>query len=535
MRYELLKNYYDSPQYLAKIRARASNLEIMANDPLRRARLIVDVYAVDVIRFVEDFGVIKLTEFNNSVKPFFLFDYQKKILRRLQDGEMSNQDLEFLIDKPRGMGLTWILLWYMYWRWLFQPQWSGFLLSRTEAEVDDGSTLPDGSLFGKLRWMISKTPSFMIPEGFTGKGKKGTSTDMSLRLINPALGSSLIGSTTNANAGRSRRYSFILVDECFSIENFQAVWRSLQTVARVKVFISTVKAGKIYQDFKDLLSRADTYISLTWKDHPFKDQIWYEEILKKSEYDPEVMKEVEVNYAINPRSQYYPEIAKSIIEPEILYDRGKPLYVSLDIGRQDLTVLIWHQYDGQFFNVIECYANRNRPIEWYAAFLNPDISYNPDKYTPPQIERLNRVRTFKKPVAYFGEEAHNHKVMPLNTSPVTEFHKFGVRLMWNNNAIKYEPRRLATSVMLPKARFNGKSDYVMQLYDSLANSRYTNTAVSKDSAKKPIHDYEISDYRSAYENFAVNFPRVLRNQRGDMRVGLADKSAINSIIKILKV
>lgn len=535
MRYELLQNFFEGPEYLSKLQARATNLKLMSEEPLQRAKLIADVYSVDVVAFVEDFGFLKIPEFNNAIKPFFLFEYQKRILRQLQQGEVSNLDWEFLIDKPRGMGLTWIILYYMYWRWLFTPNWSGFLLSRTEAEVDDGSVLPDGSLFGKLRWMISKTPKFLIPETFVGKGKKGTTTDMALRLINPVLGSSLIGSTTNANAGRSRRYSFIFVDECFSIEHFQSVWRALQSVARVKVFVSTVKAGKAYQDFKDLCQRAGSYISLKWSDHPFKDKLWYDEIVKKSEYDPEVMKEIEVNYAINPRSQYYPEIVKATVIQDMIYDRDKPLYCSLDIGRQDLTVLIWYQYDGMYFRALECYANRNRPIEWYAPFLNPGISFNPDKYNQFQIDMLNKVRAWNKPVAYFGEEAHSHKVMPLNQSPVDEFYKYGIKIRWNNNAIRYEPRRVAVSLLLHRFQFNGKSEYVMELYDALANSRYTNAAVSKDSAKKPVHDDEIADYRSAFENFAVNITLILRNQRKEIQYEGAEKSAISNLIKYLKI
>ena len=535
MRFALLDNYYKSNDYLKKLQDRSSNLKKMVEDPLVRHDMIVNKFSQDPIEFIEQFGWIKIPEFNNQLKPFFLFEYQKDILRKLLKSEQTNLDYEWLIDKPRGMGLTWILLWYMYWRWLFTPNWSGFLLSRTEAEVDDGGSLPDGSLFGKLRWMIGKTPDFIVPEGFVAKGKKGTNTDMALRLINPSLGSSLIGSTTNANAGRSRRYSFTLVDECFSIEHFQEVWRSLQSVSRMKIFISTVKAGKTYQDFKKLCEVAGSYISLKWSDHPFKDQVWYEEIVKKSEYDPEVMKEVEVNYAINPRSQYYPEIAKSVVMQDIEYDRGKPLYVSLDIGRQDLTVLIWWQFDGLNYKVIECYSNRNKPIEWYTPFLNPALGINPDKYNPFQQQHLNRVRAWNKPVAYFGEDAHAHKVMPLNTSPVDEFYKYGIRIMWNKNAIRYEPRRLATSLMLPRTQFNGRSEYVMQLYDAITNSRYSNSATSKDTAKKPVHDQEISDYRSALENFFTNFSRVLKKQRTEIGYTGTEKNAVSSLIKMLKV
>lgn len=535
MRYKLLDDWYSGPDYLKKLQARANNMKLLAEDPIQRARLMLDVYAVDPVAFIEDFGWVKIPEYNNAIKPLFLFEYQKRVIRKLQDSEFSNLDHEILIDKPRGMGLTWIVLWYIYWRWLFTPNWTGFLLSRTEDEVDDGGNLPDSSLFGKLRWMIGKTPRFLLPDSFVPKGKKGTNTDMSLRIVNPALGSAIIGSTTNANAGRSRRYSFIFIDECFSIERFSEVWRSLQSVARVKVFVSTVKQGKVYQDFRKLCEEAGNYVSLKWSDHPFKDQVWYDEIIKKAEFDPEVMKEIVVDYALNIKSQYYPEVRQAIVAQDIVYDRKRALYVSLDIGRSDLTVMIWWQYDGAKFIVLECYANRNKPIEWYAPFLNRDLKYNPANYNEYQINMLNSIRSWAKPVAFFGEEAHNHKVMPLNRSVADDFYKYGVHLRWNNNAIKHEPRRHATAALLPKFVFNGRSDYVMQLYDAVSNSRYANSVVSKDGSMKPVHDPEIADFRSALENFCVNITRVLRHQRSDIQFQGADKSRITQIIKMLKL
>lgn len=520
---------------MQKLQARANNMKMLSEDPLQRARMIMEVYAVDPIAFIEDFGWVKIPEFGNALKPFFLFKYQKDIILKLLESEQSNLDHELLVDKPRGMGLTWIILWYMYWRWLFTPNWTGFLLSRTEDEVDDGGNLPDSSLFGKLRWMIARTPRFLIPDSFVPKGKKGTNTDMALKLVNPALGTALIGSTTNANAGRSRRYSFIFVDECFSIERFSEVWRALQSVARMKVFVSTVKAGKVYQDFRKLCEEAGDYVSLKWSDHPFKDKVWYDEIIKKAEFDPEVMKEIVVDYALNIKSQYYPEIRQSVVSQDLIYDRSRPLYVSLDIGRSDLTVLIWWQYDGMKFNVVECYANRNKPIEWYSPFLNRDLQFNPSNYNEFQVNTLNTVRAFNKPVAFFGEEAHNHKVMPLNRSVVEEFYKYGVHIRWNNNAIKHEPRRHATALLLPKTVFNGRSDYVMQLYDAIANSRYANSVISKEGSMKPVHDQDIADFRSAAENFYVNITRVLRNQRGEIGFTGNEKSAITGLLKMLKL
>lgn len=537
MRHKLLEEWYDSPTYRQKLQARMEVLKQCDEEPLNITRLALERWSVDPIEFIETFGWICLPEYNNSVKPFFLFPYQKKIITKIWEAELSGADHEILIDKPRGMGLTWLLVWYQIWRWLFTPNWGGFNLSRSEAEVDDGSFDPGSSIFGKYRWSIGHLPQYLIPEGFTPKGKKGTSTDMALRISNPQISSSLIGSTTNQNAGRSRRYAFTFIDECFAIEHFQSVYRALQSVSRVKIFVSTVKAGRIYQDFKAQCEENGDYISLKWSDHPFKDQEWYEEQLKKAEFDPEVMKEIEVDYAVNIKSQYYPEIRQSKTLYDIQYIREKPLYVSLDFGSQDRTVIIWWFYDDGNFFVLECISNARKNLDWYIPFLNPGIVENPAHYTPYYREVLKKIQTWGKPVAYFGEAAHFQKVMPLNRSIADELIKFGVRLMCNNYAVKHEPRRHATTLILPKTVFNFSSDGVTELYDAIAASRYAESmrGTSKESHMKPVHDDEIGDFRSAFENGAVNFPRILRNQRSDIPQATKKDNQVQSMIKYLKI
>lgn len=518
MRVALVDKYYNSDEYLRLLQARAKILKEVSESEFHRARLVLDVWSSDPIAFIETFLFVKLPNYHNAIKPFFLFDYQKKIINHLLLCENSNEEHTILIDKPREMGITWTILAYCYWRWLFTPNWSGFLLSRSEAEVDDNSVSPDSSLFGKLRWLQSKTPKFLLPENFRPRGKKGTDTDMSLKLLNPALQTALIGSTTNASAGRSRRYSMTAIDEAFYIENFKQVWRSLESVSRVKVFFSSAKQGKIFKDFAKMCEEKGDYISLTWKDHPWKDLEWYNEKLRMAEFDPEVMKEVEVSYAVSREAQYYPQISEATIAPAE-YDPTRPLYVSLDIGRADLTVLIWWQYHHGRFYIIECYSNKNRDCEWYAPFLNPELAYNSDKYkTEVQQTLLKKVRSWKKPAYYFGEAAHLIKVMPTNRSIGDEFYKFGIRLTVNNNAIQHEPRRRATSAILPLTVFNENSDYVMELYDAIANSKYANSvnATSKGTTLKPVHGSDgTSDYRSAFENGAANIQRILFRQRSE--------------------
>lgn len=537
MRSELIAAYYQSEEYKRKLIARVELMQECEVE-INRASIIVDRFASNPVEFIEAVCFLKLPEFQSSIKPFFLFQYQKDILWRLVEIERSGEDVDLLIDKLRGMGMTWLIAAYIYWRWCFTPNWSCLIMSRTETEVDDGTSIPDNSIFGKLRFMMDHAPSWLSPEGFTAKGKKGTSTDSSLRIINPQIGSSINGSSTNSNAGRGRRYAFVFIDECFYIERFLSVWKALQSVARIKVFVSSVKQGRTAEQFKDLCKSKGNYITLSWKDHPWKDEVWFNDKMSLAEFDPDVVREFEVDYSITMKDQYYPEIRQAQIMP-LEYDPKRPLYCFLDFGKQDLTVIGWAQFDGNWIDVLECFVGRQKPVEpYYIPFMNPDRGLdNTDAYNETQLETLKLVRSWRKPVGYFGEQAHFNKIMPLNISIAQVLFRNGIRLVCNTNAVKHDPRRHATSVLLPKTRFNENSSGAMELYDSIAQSRYaqTRSGTSEETSKKPVHDDEIADFRAAFENMCVNVPRIIRSQREDVGENFREGGFAQNLITRLRV
>lgn len=535
MRTELAEKYYNSEEYTTKLRARLSLIQTCKVNPNYRQRMINEVWSQDPVAFIEDILLLKIPDLHNAIKPFFLFEYQKKILLKLKKYEDSGEDTELLVDKLRAMGLTWLICAYMYWRWLFTKNWSGFVLSRTETEVDNGSESPDDCIFGKFRFFIAGTPRFLIPDGFVPKGKKGTNTDMTLRLTNPMLKTSITGSSTNANAGRSRRYSFTFIDECFFIDKFLDVRRALESVSRTKVYVSSVKQGRTAEKFKKMCQEKKTYITLSWRDHPWKDQKWYDDKMAAAKFDPEITKEIEVDYSVNSRDQYYPEVRQASVAP-IAYNPAKPLYCFLDFGKQDLTVIGWAQFDGTMVNIIDCYANKGKPADWYVPFLNPDIKLDGEwqyQYID-QLPFLERVRRWKKPKGYFGEQAHFNKVMPLNISIAQVLARHGVHLMCNKRAMAYEPRRHATSVMLPRMVFNEESDGAMELYDAITTSRYSSQSTLA-GANKPKHDDEIADFRAALENLCVCIPIILKSQREDLTEKFKEGGFHFQITKYLKI
>lgn len=538
MRHELINNYYNSDEYLNRLRARLENLKMMTEDPLYRKDRLLNNYAPDPIAFIEDFCFLKLTEYDSQPKPFFMFDYQKRIINKLIEFEATNEDVDILVDKPRGMGLTWLLSVYFYWRWLFDPNDSSFLLSRTESEVDDGTPNPDSSIFGKLRWQNNMQPKWLNPEGFKAKTAKGTTTDSNLKFLNPETGASVIGSSTNSNAGRSRRYSRIFIDECFYIDHFQEVYRALTSVARVKIFVSTTVESKIAKDFRDMCEERGTYIPLTWKDHPWKDQIWYDDLKRKAEQldDPDLMREAQIDYSVSPKLQYYPQVVEASVEP-LEYNDKRPLFVSLDIGgRQDLTVAGFWQFDGLHFDLLEAYENNNKPIDWYAPFLNPHAEIQSQhQYNEFQTNLITKLKEWRKPVAWFGELDHTIKRMPTNTSSADVLKPYGINIRYNQYAIEHHPRHAATSILLPKMRFNSESPGVMRVYDAIANSKYANMEKATTENLKPIHGTDgTADRRAMVENFAVNVGRLLKNQRKSV-TDPNMRSFSGAIIKQLRV
>lgn len=538
MNLRLLQAYYDGPEYLARLRGKVEVLQKMEADEYYRMQQMMDVYALDPIRCIEDFMFLKANKAEGSPpKPFFLFDYQKRIIQKIMELESLPMESELLIDKPREMGITWLLCAYFEWRWLFTPNYSSFILSRSEEEVDDGTRTPDGSIFGKFRWMLDRLPNYCIPESYQKKIVRGTTTDMNLKLINPSVESSITGSSTNSEAGRSRRYSTLWIDEAFAIDRFQEVYRSIQTVSKVKIFTSTVAPGKVYEDFKKARAAEGNYISLTYHDHPFKDKEWYDGVKAKAELmnDPELMREAEPSYAINPKAAYYPTIIKAKLQ-EFDYMPRLPLYNSLDIGgKQDLTVKIDWQFDGMNVYCLDAYHNRNKPIDWYAPFLNPDALAEYTHYTELQQRLIEATKRRKKPIAYFGEADHFAQRHPTNTSSAQVLAKYGIRLVYNPYAIQFDPRRKAMEFLIPRIIFNSKSDGAMRVYDALAQSRYAGKIGSGSENPKPVHDDEIADFRAAAENFAANFSRILRVQRDALPTDAASRDLHSQIIKSLRV
>lgn len=157
------------------------------------------------------------------VMPIVLWDSQVDIvnwwLERWAAKEIA------CVPKTRKLGITWLALWIVQWRWLFEPGFTCLIGSRKVEMVDRRGDM--GSLFEKLRFITGSLPRHIKPIIEEGDGDK-------CRLLkNKDMKTEIAGEHTTRNFGGGRRHTLVLIDEFSRIDPVIAeqTWLSLETVA----------------------------------------------------------------------------------------------------------------------------------------------------------------------------------------------------------------------------------------------------------------------------------------------------------------
>jgi hypothetical protein len=253
--------------------------------------------------------------------PFKLFQYQKDFLKRLQ--WCYENDENMLVDKSRDMGATWCVLYFIFWRWLFEKN-STFLIGSQKGDDVDKFGNPN-CLFGKydimLDWLEAKY-SFLLPRGFNRNKHRNT---MSIK--NPQNQSYILGDSNTGDFSRSGRCNMIFMDEFASWENQEAVWSAVADTSPCNVMVSTPKG--MSNTFAQLRFGGHIeHFEMHWRLHPGKakdakqDPItknwtspWYErEVYKRSTEDGQLLQTIKQELDIN-----YIQTGDPVFPDEFLY------------------------------------------------------------------------------------------------------------------------------------------------------------------------------------------------------------------------
>ncbi len=429
--------------------------------------------------------------------PFILYPYQVELVHWLEERLREKQD--GVIDKSRDMGVSWVVMGWLLWHWLFDHGFQALIGSRSEYQVDN--RLID-SHFGRLEYMIQRLPGFLKPEGFNFRQHR-----THMKLVNPQNGSAIKGEASHGNFGRQGRFNVVFFDELafWDKERQFAAWRSASEATRTRIAVSTPNGdGNL---FYRLVHEGKTpHLRLHWSLHPLKDEAWYE-AQKQRLTDAELASEVDISYHAAESELVYPEW-KDVPHEELAYRPDWPLYASWDFGL-DTTAVIWWQRDPESGRIhcLDAIERKNVTIDWFLPFFTGVIPENQlHLYTVNDRAKVNAHKGWGNAV-HFGDPTGSSRHVGTGLSVLDILRNHGIYVYTNNKARDFMTRRHMTAI--------GLRDVICNVSDGPVSAAIVDErmrAARKGPDGKPIHD-ATSHIRSAVEYFFVNLPPFRRRER----------------------
>lgn len=445
--------------------------------------------------------------FNPKQEPFHLrfklFPFQRRLVRELVKCIRNGEDV--FIDKTREMGATYTILMVLLWFWRFEPA-SNFLVgSRKEDYVDNRRGGVTGnkeeSLFGKLDYMLSRLPEFLLPEGWE---RERNFTYMSL--VNPENGNVIGGESSNANFSRGGRQRAIFLDEFAFWDEGHAVWGATADTTNCRIVATTpgIKPSKAKRLRFGKDGEKIKIITLDYKLDPRKDRKWLEEQKTRRSTD-DFNREIMVNWETSITGRVYPEI-ESAAYGDFPFIVNQQLYFSWDFGLDGTPIIVWQQNPANGkWRVIDYYEKSNEPIQFFFPLFGGKID-SMFQYDDDDLKAIKDFSQLPKGI-HFGDpdSAKRSFATKGKTSAKLELQKQGVYVQSVPNNDFYT-RREITKVYLGKGIEINQGARTENFLEAIKMARYPQreeTSQATTAVALPIHDWT-SHARTAMEYFFLN-------------------------------
>jgi len=215
----------------------------------------------------------------NKWMPFVFFQRQVELVRFFE--ELRRDGESGLIEKARDMGATWVACAYSVWCLRYIPEDATGWGSRKQDLVDK---LGDAdSIFEKMRLIIRRLPPEFRPEW----------GDALMKIVNKTNGATITGESGD-NIGRGGRKSRYFKDEAAHYERPELIEAALGDNTNVQIDISSVnglgnvfhrrrESGEVWSPDAVLTPGLPRVFIMDWRDHPEKNQEWYDRRKAKAE------------------------------------------------------------------------------------------------------------------------------------------------------------------------------------------------------------------------------------------------------------
>lgn len=455
----------------------------------------------DPVYFIDTFCYI----FNPKQDPFNLrfrmFPFQKRLVRDIIWAIRNGEDI--FIDKTREMGVTYTILCTLLWMWLFEPA-SNFLIgSRKEDYVDNrrGGTTgnKEESLFGKLDYVISRLPKFILPEGFNADRHFNY-----MSLVNPQNGNAISGESSNPNFSRGGRQRAVFLDEFAFWEDGNAVWGATADTTNCRIIATTpgIKPSKAKRLRFGKDGEKIKVITLTYNEDPRKNKKWLEE-QKERRSTEDFAREIMVNWETSITGRVYPEI-ESAAYGDFPFILNQQLYCSWDFGLDGVGFAFFQQNPANGkFRLLDSYENQDKPIQWFFPFFGKPLD-SKFQYTDDDLKAITEISQYPQAI-HFGDPDVAKRSLLTGTSTRQELEKVKVYVQ-SITKNDFYIRREKTKVYLQKGlevRQSARNEYFMEAIKSARYPQRQEDSQATTPIALPIHDWT-STHRTVLEYFFVN-------------------------------
>jgi phage terminase large subunit len=278
---------FREPDYVRVYELRAERLNSIRSQPEILSGL-KEYYRDHPVDFINDW-LMTFDPRNAEIKkptviPMVLFAKQAEFVEWVVARWRNRED--GLAEKSRDMGVSWLCVHIAVWMWLFHPGTVIGFGSRKEEYVDKMGD--PKSLFWKIRKAID-----LLPEEFQPIGYQENRHALSMRIMNPENGSTIVGEAGD-NIGRGNRTSIYFKDESAFYDRADAIEAALSQTSNCKIDVSTVN-GNGNPFYRKRHSGKVPVFTFHWKDDPRKDAAWYAK--QQSTLDPVIVaQEIDIDY-----------------------------------------------------------------------------------------------------------------------------------------------------------------------------------------------------------------------------------------------
>lgn len=489
-RKKLYLDWLDLPEQRERLVERAQYNDMALNNPA--AQVLIwslcqrnEAPAEGCIYFIETFCWTYDPRSKNKNLPVVLFDFQKDAVREIV--KHIDEGKNFLIEKSRDMGVSWLLAYVFLWYWLFREGTNLLMGSYKEKLVDDG--VNQDALFGKLEFAIRNYPKWLLPKKFNLNKHRNN-----MKLINPENNNIISGDTMNPQFGRGARKTAIFYDELGFWETAKESWEAGADTTACQIANSTPN-GKDF--FWKLRSSGMDVMSLIWRLHPLKDQQWYD--YEKGRRTEEAMaQEIDLSYERSLEGRVYLEWAPSIgFYP---YNESYPLFTSADWGNSDGTSLIWAQIVENKLRIIDAFYKTGETIDFFIPFMTGIVPSDDFRYSKKEIEKIESHRGWKRGTV-FGDPAGRFTSAVTNQSVFSILRDAGIYVNHEERWKEFQTRKTAVKMRIRSGvelHKNTDTEYLNMCIEQAAYPKIKRRGEEEVKSVKPNHDWT-SHHRSSLE------------------------------------